>query len=106
MLTTEGAIQAASFSIVSEGLNDFANVTQQGCNGWYWGVFPALVVGLTIRWLGAGVNHVSGRAQQSKKPILTTLARNKISQLSLSLFLTVLISLVAISVWLTLRKAS
>ena len=106
MLSIENATQAASFSIVAQGMNDFEGVIQQGCKGWYWGAFPALVVGFTIRWLGGGINHISGRAQQSKKPIITTLARSKVSQLSLSIFLTVLISLLALSVWLVLRKAS
>lgn len=99
-------MQVASFRLVAQGLNDFGNVIQQDCNGWYWGVLPAFVVGLTIRWIAGGVNHLSGRPQQAKKPTTTALANRKESQVALSFFLTVLVALVALSVFLVLRDVS
>lgn len=106
MLANPDALQVASWRLLSEALNDFGNAIQRGCKGWYWGALPSLVVGLTIRWMAGGVNHLSGRSQQAKKPIMKTLAQNNASVIALVLYLIVLIVLLAVSIILMLRKTS
>lgn len=49
-----------SFHLAGLAQNDLS-VVQQTFNGWYWGVYPALMVGLSLRVLAAGVLHVSDR---------------------------------------------
>ena len=100
LMDNDESVKVASFQIVGQGLDDFENVTTRTCTGWYWGCMPALVVGITVRWLAAGVIHVSGRSQQAKKPIQETLTTDFYSFASLLAYLAVFGGLIAIAVLL------
>lgn len=97
-----------SFAFVNLGLNE-PNLMSRSCNGFYWGVIPALLVGFTVRYLAAGVIHLSDRSKQIKKPVFTVIkSRNKQES---SRFLTVsgiylagLGSLFGVCCWLILRS--
>lgn len=100
------ALQAASFHILGLGLNDFGNVTQRSCNGWFWGVLPAFFVGLWVRWVAAGMIHISDRSKQSKKPLLYVFSHSMFATLKATVYVMVLLALLGISIFLILRKAS
>jgi hypothetical protein len=93
LLLTDNPGQNASFRLLCQGMNDFGTVIQRQCYDWHRGVLPAAVVRFTILWLAGGVSHLSGRPQQAKKPIMTTLTKRPRSQIVMSLFLTVLIGM-------------
>jgi len=57
-----------SFHLVGMAQND-SSVVRQTFNGWYWGVLPAIWVGLTIRFLAGGVLHISERSKQAKRSL-------------------------------------
>lgn len=52
------------------------DATKPSCDGWYWGIYPSVVVALTIRFAALMAMHVFNRAQQTKKPFLFELKRN------------------------------
>lgn len=66
-----------SFHLVGLGQNDLS-IVQRSCNGWYWGVLPAFVVGLMVRVLALGTLHVSDRSRQNKKPLMYELRKEPI----------------------------
>ena len=57
-----------SFSLTSLAGKD-ESVVQRSCDGWYWSFLPALAVGITVRYVAAGLIHVSGRGKQARKPL-------------------------------------
>lgn len=46
--------------------NDIESAISRSCSGWYWGLLPSLMVGITVRIAGALAIHLSGRSQQAK----------------------------------------
>ena len=52
--------KVASFHLTGLAQNDLS-VVQFSCSGWYWGVYVAFMVGLSVRVLAAGVLHASDR---------------------------------------------
>jgi hypothetical protein len=66
-------------TIAHLGQNDRA-VVQHTCNGWYWGVLPAVAVGLTVRFLGAGAIHAFYRSKQARKPFVSDLLQRPLSK--------------------------
>jgi hypothetical protein len=101
-----------SFALIGLAQND-SNVRQQSCSGWYWGVLPALLVGLTIRWAAAGAIHVSERPKQAKKPLWKEI-KQQTTQKGLSVykstgmivvvFVAVLAALFSLASWSILRS--
>lgn len=100
------ALQAASFQITGQALNDFGTVTLRSYEGWYWGALPALVVGLLIRWVAAGSIHVSDRSKQAKKSIRHSLSENKSGFLVIFSYIVVLVGLAGAATYLLLRDTS
>lgn len=100
------ALRTASFQMLGLGLHDFGNITQQSVRGWYWGVLPAFCVGLTVRWLGAGLIHVSHRSEQAKKPITYLLRHDRKAPFVLFGFVAILIGLIVTDIWLLERQVS
>jgi len=68
-----------SFHLVGLAQND-SSVVRFSCHGWYWGVLPAFMVGLSLRVLAAGVLHVSDRSKQAKKSLWFDLVRRPLSK--------------------------
>ncbi len=68
-----------SFHLIGLAQNDLS-VVQRSCNGWYWGVLPAFLVGISLRVLAAGVLHVSDRSRQNKKSLWIDLKKRPLSQ--------------------------
>ncbi|CAB9497095.1 Putative white-brown complex homolog protein 30 [Seminavis robusta] len=100
------ALQAASFRITGQGWNDFGTITVRSFEGWYWGVLPALVVGILIRWGAAGAIHVSDRAKQAKKSLIHDLAKEPVGWIWLILYFIILLGLFGASGYLILRQVS
>mmetsp|Transcript_20466 Transcript_20466/g.33924 ORF Transcript_20466/g.33924 Transcript_20466/m.33924 type:complete len:1212 (+) Transcript_20466:224-3859(+) len=94
-----------SFAWVSLGQND-SNVTDLSSNGWYWGILPGFLVGLTIRVVAFGAINSLNRAQMAKKSFLFQL-RNKGSfslYLSVAAFWLCLGGLIGVTCWMILRE--
>lgn len=72
-------LDVSASALAHLGQND-RSVIQQTCNGWYWGVLPAFAVGLTVRYLAAGVIHVSYRSKQAKKPLFSTIFQQPLTK--------------------------
>ena len=114
--TTDPAIavnfqmEFSSFHFVGLGLND-SNVWIQSCEGFYWGVFPALMVGFTVRFIAAGVIHITNRSQQVKKPLSEILSSTgnpvvrKRFIWTASIFLVLVVVFIFLSGFLIIRKA-
>ena len=100
------ALRAASFQMLGLGLNDFGNITQRSYEGWYWGAWPALCVGLLVRWVAAGVIHVSHRSEQAKKPLSYVLVNDKKAALALVVYLLTLAGLFVLVIYLLERQVS
>ena len=64
-LTTTLPPQVNSFALIPVAQHD-RSVVHRSCDGWYWSFWPALFVGLTIRFLAAGALHVCDRSKQAK----------------------------------------
>jgi hypothetical protein len=103
-----------SFALLGLAQND-SSVREQSCSGWYWGVLPALLVGLTIRWVAAGTIHVSERSKQAKKPLLKEMKHEagqndlsifKSTRMFVAVFFVVFAALFSLSSWTIVRGAS
>lgn len=64
--------QASSFAMARLAGND-KSVVQRSCDGWYWSFWPALFVGMTIRYLALGALHTFDRSKQAKRPLMDEL---------------------------------
>lgn len=60
--------QTGSFAIRGLAQNDLS-VIRRTRDGWYWGVLPAFMVGLSVRFLGLGALHAFDRSRQNKKSL-------------------------------------
>jgi hypothetical protein len=103
-----------SFALLGLAQND-SSVREQSCSGWYWGALPALLVGLTIRWVAAGAIHVSERSKQAKKPLLKEMKHEagqndlsifKSTRMFVAVFFVVFAALFSLSSWTIVRGAS
>ena len=98
------ATQVASFVLLGLGQLDLGTITQKSFDGWYWGAWPAFVVGCWVRWISLGMVHVSDRAKQAKKPL------NQIMDMKLAItilvYAVVLAGVTAGSIYLILRESS
>lgn len=92
-------ISYSSFSLLHLAEND-PNVVERTFNGWYWGVLPAFVVGLTICVLAGGVIHVSDRSKQANRSLASELPKLK---WHIFVFVLVVAGMAAIAIWLMLR---
>ena len=68
-LSVEFPLPLNSFSLTSLAGND-EGVVNKSCTGWYWSFWPALFVGITVRYIAAGVIHASQRGKQAKKSLM------------------------------------
>lgn len=98
-----------SFAILGLAQNDFDNVIQRSCDGWYGDFLPPVFVGLTLRWLAAGLLHVAGRSKQAKRSLRQELASREGVEfrhffLGVAGYLAVLVLLFALASWLILRE--
>ena len=73
------------------------NATQFSCLGWYWAVWPALFVGLTIRFAAGLSMHAFNRSQQVKKPLLYEMKRDR----KVAAFVAVMAVLLLLLGWFT-----
>jgi uncharacterized membrane protein YidH (DUF202 family) len=89
----------SSTSFLHLAQND-PNVVERTFQGWYWGVLPAFMVGLTIRVLAGGLIHVSDRSKQAKRSLSRELPKLKWHIL---FFVLVVAGMAAVTVWLMLR---
>jgi hypothetical protein len=96
-----------SFHLVGLGQNDLA-VVQRSFRGWYWGVLPSFMVGLSIRVLAMGTLHVSDRSRQNKKSLMYELRKDPLFRNRTFYYMVacvlVVTSLFATSAWLVVRK--
>ena len=95
---------------------DMDNAVVQSCDGWFWWVPAAIVVGIVIRILGVVAIHLSDRPKQGKKSVTEEIVtdfkecRNGTKPLCQSFILMgflvfiLFAGLFAVSCWLILRK--
>jgi hypothetical protein len=50
--------------------------SERSCNGWYWSLLPAILVGITVRLMAIGAMHGFSRSQQTKKPLLYVMKKD------------------------------
>eukprot|EP00525_Craspedostauros_australis_P013230 CAMPEP_0198112610 /NCGR_PEP_ID=MMETSP1442-20131203/4430_1 /TAXON_ID= /ORGANISM="Craspedostauros australis, Strain CCMP3328" /LENGTH=261 /DNA_ID=CAMNT_0043769443 /DNA_START=256 /DNA_END=1041 /DNA_ORIENTATION=- len=81
------------------------NATIRSCSGWYWGVLPSVMVGVTIRFAAAGAMHGFNRGKQTKKPLLFTIKNEKRSLYAFLGFWAVLLGLFGFTCWTMVRDA-
>ena len=74
-----------SFEQLSLAQNDIGTVIDQSCDGWYWGFWRGLLVGIALRFIACGLIHVVNRRKQGKKPLRKSFHRNP-SSLKVCLF--------------------
>jgi hypothetical protein len=72
-------LNATVSTVANLGQNDRA-VVQHTCNGWYWGVLPAVAVGVTVRFLAAGAIHAFYRSKQARKPFVSDLLQRPLAK--------------------------
>lgn len=100
-------LNASASALAHLGQND-RGVIQQTCNGWYWGVLPAFAVGLTVRYLAAGVIHASYRSKQSKKPLTRVLFRYPLAEnrafMEFAVYILIFVVLLCLTSWAILGK--
>jgi hypothetical protein len=81
-------------------------VVQHSCDGWYWGILPAFVVGVTVRYLALGAIHSFYRSKQAKKPYWSDLSRRPRCQnrtfLIFVAYVIMFVELFALASWLIL----
>lgn len=94
-----------SFSFLSIGQLD-SNVTDFSCSGWYWGILPAFMVGLTIRFAAFGAINSLNRSKMAKKSFLFELRNKGTPRLYLAVLAYGLClgGLIGVSCWLILRE--
>jgi len=102
---------AHAFNFAFLGANDFYNVTTQSCSGWYWGVLPSFLVGSLIRFVAAGLIHVTNRSKQSKKSLRYVFKKSKGKErlffvLGLFGYFIVFLGLFILTSWSILNKNS
>jgi hypothetical protein len=56
----------SSFDFLFWGMSD-SSITIPSCNGWYWNVLPAIMVGITLRFASFGIINSFSLQQQAKK---------------------------------------
>jgi hypothetical protein len=95
----------ASFSFLSLGQND-SEVTDLSWNGWYWGVLPGFMVGLTVRFVAFGAINSLNRSKMAKKSFIFQLRNKGSLQLysTVAAFFICLGGLIGVTSWLILRE--
>ena len=96
---TQRATNSSAFFVVGYAGHD-PTATEFSCEGWYWGVLPSLLVGLTIRYAAAGAMHGFNRAQQTKKPLLCMCKKNKRIFVMVFTYMITLGGLISVTTWL------
>mmetsp|Transcript_9291 Transcript_9291/g.13972 ORF Transcript_9291/g.13972 Transcript_9291/m.13972 type:complete len:1312 (-) Transcript_9291:1353-5288(-) len=90
---TEFPRNATGLNFLGLGLWDNSDVVTQSFSGWYWGLLPSFMVGLTIRFTSAFLLHLTDRPRQLKRPLL-----NEMMQWSFFDYVYVLFSLFYVGV--------
>jgi hypothetical protein len=103
-------VELNSFGILGLAQND-GGVRVQSCSGWYWGVLPAFLVGLTIRVVAGSVIHVSDRSKQAKRTLWNEMQMQasqkgifKGINMAVAVFVLVIAALFSLATWAILRE--
>lgn len=70
-------LEANSYNVIGYAQHDFNTVIEQSCNGWYWSILPAILVGLTIRLVAGAAIHCTNRGRCGQKSLLYALTHDK-----------------------------
>jgi hypothetical protein len=94
-----------SFSFVHLGQHD-SHVNEGNCGGWNWGMFPAFMVGLTLRFIALGAIHTCQLSKQAKKPFLFRLHKKGTKRLYslVGLYCATAIVLLSVTISFILRR--
>jgi len=65
-----------AFRFLDVALHDMPNVTNQTAEGWYYNMLAPVLVGLTVRFLGAILLNICNRSVQARSPFFTEMKRN------------------------------
>lgn len=79
------------------------NAVRYSCNGWYWSVLPAVLVGFTVRYVAIGAMHTFFRGQQTKKSLRQEMRRSRKVAVFILIYFLVFAGLVGLTTWLFIR---
>lgn len=110
--------EQAGYTIAPDAVNRYTNssvlaligyaqrdptATVETCDGWYWSVPIAFLVGLSVRVLALGAMHSFNRAQQTKKPLTKLMRSDRRVLRGVFLYMFVLFGLLGLTSWLMTR---
>jgi hypothetical protein len=76
---------------------------ERSCDGWYWSVLPAILIGITVRYGAALAMHGFQRAQQTKKPLTYEIRQHRGVAMQVVIYLIVLLALIGFTSWAFVR---
>jgi hypothetical protein len=96
--STNRDFSSTSFTTLGLAQNDL-DVTMQTTKGWYWGIWPAILAGLVIRWGAGGAIHVVGRSKQAKRPFREDIRQRKRFAYWVAAYFVIFFTLFGIACW-------
>lgn len=93
----------SAFSFVGVAGHDLT-VTERSCSGWYWCVPAVIFVGLAVRFGAFGAMHGFYRAEQTKKPLLKVIGRERKTLLMVIIYFLILAGLMAAGSYFMFRN--
>ena len=79
------------------------NAVRQSCDGWYWSVLPAILIGVTIRFAAIGAMHGFNRAQQTKKPLVYMMKKDSKIARDVMIYMVLLLGMFAVTTYTFMR---
>lgn len=79
------------------------NAVRWSCNGWYWSVLPAILIGITVRYLAIGAMHAFYRGQQTKKSLWFVMRKSVRVAIAVLVYFLVFAGLFFVTTWTFLR---
>jgi Fe2+ transport system protein B len=79
------------------------NAVRWSCVGWYWSVLPAILIGITVRYMAIGSMHAFYRGQQTKKSLWFVIRRSMRVTAVVVMYFLVFVGLFAVTTWSFIR---
>eukprot|EP00529_Nitzschia_sp_RCC80_P002293 CAMPEP_0113480212 /NCGR_PEP_ID=MMETSP0014_2-20120614/21752_1 /TAXON_ID=2857 /ORGANISM="Nitzschia sp." /LENGTH=1932 /DNA_ID=CAMNT_0000373621 /DNA_START=203 /DNA_END=6001 /DNA_ORIENTATION=- /assembly_acc=CAM_ASM_000159 len=92
-----------SFTILLGYAGHDFNAVRWSCGGWYWSVLPAILIGITVRYLAVGSMHAFYRGQQTKKSLWFVMRKSKRVTMVVVAYFLVFCGLFAVTTWSFVR---
>lgn len=79
------------------------DAVRKTCNGWYWSVVPAILVGLTVRYAAWLCMYGFQRGQQTKRSLLGMMKNERRIRTNVLAYLLALAGLICLTTWTFVR---